>query len=129
MAKNIIGKSRAETMTAGWRTVLSTERIASAVIWVESEEPILRLRLLRLSLTLERSPRLRQEHVVQGRLVEPQVGDLEVFAVQGAPPGGGVAGAGGGGAGAGGGGVPPAEPPGAPPRGAPPWGFGGRPPN
>src|SRR5215207_2779608 len=83
MAKNIIGKSRAETMTAGWRTVLSTERIAIAVIWVEREEPILRLRLLGLSLALERPPRLRQEHVVQGRLVEPQVGDLEALAVQG----------------------------------------------
>src|SRR5215218_732315 len=77
MAKNIIGKSRAETMTAGWRTVRSTERCASAATWVKSEEPI-----LHLPCALERASRLLQEHVVEGRLVEPQVGDLEVLAVQ-----------------------------------------------
>jgi hypothetical protein len=30
MEKNIIGKSNAEIITAGWRTVRSTERRASA---------------------------------------------------------------------------------------------------
>src|SRR3712207_18823 len=86
MEKNIIGKSNAETMTAGWRTVRSMERNARAEIWVESEGPILRLSLLGLglSLALERAARLRQEDVVQARLVEPQVGDLEVSGVQGA---------------------------------------------
>src|SRR5687767_13912193 len=85
MKKNIIGKSNAETMTAGWRTVRRMERNARAVIWVESEGPILRLSLLGLSLSLalERAARLRQEHVVQARLVESQVGDIEVFGVQG----------------------------------------------
>src|SRR5918998_1287505 len=85
MAKNIIGKSRAETMTAGWRTVRSTERCASAATWVRSDEPILSLCLLcSLTRALERPSRLLQKHVVQARLVEPQVGDLEVFGVEGA---------------------------------------------
>src|SRR5918997_2497533 len=86
MEKNIIGKSNAETITAGWRTVRSMERNARAEIWVESEGPILRLSLLGLglSLALERAARLRQEDVVQARLVEPQVGDLEVLGIQGA---------------------------------------------
>src|SRR3712207_6278671 len=86
MEKNIIGKSNAETMTAGWRTVRSMERNARAEIWVESEGLILRLSLVGLSLSpaLERAARLRQEDVVQARLVEPQVGDLEVSGVQGA---------------------------------------------
>src|ERR687895_53987 len=86
MEKNIIGKRRAEIMTAGWRTVRNTERRASAATWVGSDEPILSLRLLglRLARALERTPRLLQEHVVQGRLVEPEVGDLEVFGVEGA---------------------------------------------
>src|SRR3712207_4477163 len=83
MEKNIIGKSRAETMTAGWRAVRSTERCASAATWVRSGEPILRL-LCSRARTLERPPRLLQEYVVQGRLVEPQVRGLEVLRVQGA---------------------------------------------
>src|SRR5918999_3255780 len=91
MEKNIIGKSNAETMTAGWRTVRSTERCASAATWVKSEEPILRLSLLG-PCTLERPSRLLQKHVVQARLVEPQVGDLEVLGVQGAYHVGKVAG-------------------------------------
>src|SRR5918997_1860849 len=95
MEKNIIGKSNAETMTAGWRTVRSTERCASAATWVRSEEPILRLRLpspLFLARALERPSRLLQKHVVQARFVEPQIGDLEVFGVQGAYHVGEVAG-------------------------------------
>src|SRR5215216_705667 len=85
MAKNIIGKSRAEMMTAGWRTVRSTERCASAAIWMKSNELILRLRLLGpLARALERASCLLQEHVIQGRLVEPQVRDLEALGVQGA---------------------------------------------
>src|SRR3712207_2983347 len=95
MEKNIIGKSNAETMTAGWRTVRSTERCASAATWVRSEEPILRLRLpspLFLARALERPSRLLQKHVVQARFVEPQVGDLEVFGIQGAHHVGEVAG-------------------------------------
>src|SRR5918997_3554180 len=91
MEKNIIGKSNAETITAGWRTVRSTERCASAATWVKSEEPILRLSLLG-PCTLERPSRLLQKHVVQARLVEPQVGDLEVFGVEGAHHVGEVAG-------------------------------------
>src|SRR5215212_5825205 len=87
MAKNIIGKSRAETMTAGWRTVRSTERCASAATWVKSEE-----RILRFPGALERASRLFQEYVVQGRFVEPQVRDLEVLGVQGAHHVGEVAG-------------------------------------
>ena len=82
MEKNIIGKSNAETMTAGWRAVRSTERCASAETWVRSEEPILRfLKPFFLARALERPSGLLQEHVVQARFVEPQVGDLEVFGV------------------------------------------------
>src|ERR687895_846117 len=85
MEKNIIGKSRAEMITAGWRTVRSTERCASAAIWVGSEDPILRLRLLGAfspARSLERAPRLLQEDVVQGRLVEPEVGHPQVLGVE-----------------------------------------------
>src|SRR5918998_4700668 len=86
MEKNIIGKSRAEMITAGWRTVRSTERCASAAIWVGSEDPILHLRLLGalflLARSLERAPRLLQEDVVQGRLVEPEVGYPQVLGVE-----------------------------------------------
>src|SRR5918998_6095927 len=91
MAKNIIGKSRAETMTAGWRTVRSTERCASAAIWVKSDVSILRL-LGSFARALERASRLLQEYVVQGRFVEPQVRDLEVLGVQDAHHAGEVAG-------------------------------------
>src|SRR5829696_2650855 len=86
MEKNIIGKSSAEIRTAGWRIVRSTERCAIAATCTGSVEPILGLRLLCPSLpgALERASRLLQEHVVQGRLVEPQVGDLEVFGIEGA---------------------------------------------
>src|SRR5829696_3963948 len=88
MEKNIIGKSSAEIMTAGWRTVRSTERRASAATWTRSEEPILSLRRLGLGLSfaraLQRTSRLLQEHVVQRRLVEPQVGDLKALGVEGA---------------------------------------------
>src|SRR3712207_2291100 len=90
MEKNIMGKSRAETTTAGWRAVRSTERRASAATWVRSDEPILGLLCL-LARTLERPPRLLQEHVVQRRLVEPQVRDLEVLRVKGAHDAGEVA--------------------------------------
>src|SRR5918997_6012709 len=90
MEKNIIGKSRAETITAGWRAVRSTERCASAETWVRSDGPTLRL-LCPLARTLERPPRLLQEYVVQRRLVEPQVRDLEVIGVQGADDVGEVA--------------------------------------
>src|ERR687893_162822 len=83
MAKNIMGKSRAETITAGWRAVRSTERRASAATLVRIEEPILGLLCL-LGRTLERPPCLLQEHVVERRLVEPKVRDLEVLRVQGA---------------------------------------------
>src|SRR3712207_6811877 len=83
MEKNIIGKTRAEMRTAGCRKVRSTERRASAVTWVRSDEPILRLRLLcPLFLTLERAPRLLQEDVVEGGCVEPQVRDLEALCVE-----------------------------------------------
>src|ERR1051325_6794183 len=81
MEKNIIGKRRAEIMTAGWRTVRSTERCAIAATCTGSEGLILGLRLLPRA--LQRTSRLRQEHVIKGRLVEPEVGDLEVFCVEG----------------------------------------------
>src|ERR671916_536843 len=73
-------------MTAGCRTVRSTERRASAATWVGSVEPMLGLRLLGLPVArpLERAPGLLQEHVVEGRLVEPEVGDLQVLGVEGA---------------------------------------------
>src|SRR3712207_2288272 len=83
MEKNIMGKSNAETMTAGWRTVRSTERSASAATGGSSDEPTLRLTLLDPR-TLERPPRLLQKHGVQARLIQSQVGGLEVFSVQGA---------------------------------------------
>src|SRR3712207_9554541 len=78
MEKNIIGKSNAETITAGWRTVRNMERKARAEIWVESEGLILRLSLLGLglSLALERAAGLRQEDVVKARLVAPPGGSL-----------------------------------------------------
>src|ERR671914_1031489 len=85
MERNIMGKSGAEMITAGWRTVRSTERCASAAIWVGSEDPILGLRLLGalfLARSLERAPRLLQEDVVQGRLVEPEVGYPQVLGIE-----------------------------------------------
>src|SRR5919199_2738272 len=82
MEKNIIGKRRAEMTTAGCRKVRSTERCASAATWVKSDEPILRL-LYPLARALERASRLLQEDVVQGRLVEPEVRDLEVLGIEG----------------------------------------------
>src|SRR5215212_8094749 len=78
-----MGKRSAEIMTAGWRTVRSTERCAIAATCTGSEGPILGLFGLGLPRALEGASRLGQEHVVQGRLVEPQVGDLEVFSVEG----------------------------------------------
>ena len=80
-AKNIIGKRIAETRTAGCRVVRRVERSAIAEIWVKSEEFILRLRLLGLPVpgALKGTPRLLQKDVVQARLVEPEVGDLEAL--------------------------------------------------
>src|SRR5436190_390170 len=96
-ASSSIGKRSGATTFAGWRTVRTTERRASRKTWSAKTlievardasrrlcgEVAARELCLFLVGTFERAAGLRQEDIVEGRLVELQVRDLDSGGVEG----------------------------------------------